>query len=102
MNNINKSDVYDKMKSLIYNASKMTQDEKKYYVKFFDMWLDRFSKNKYQYEYFYNALENWIKALYLFMSKSSTLMMPLTGHVIEYLDLTNEDMKIFCLDLMKN
>lgn len=103
MNNdtIDKTLVYNKLKSLILSASKMTQDERIYYVKFFDTWLDRLKKNKHKYENFYNALENWIKALYLFMSKSDTLFLPFTEYVVDCLDLENEDMKLFCLDLLK-
>lgn len=101
MDNIDKTLVYNKLKSLILSASKMTQDERIYYVKFFDSWLDKLKKNKYQYIEFYNALENWIKALYLFMSKSDTLLFPFTEHVVECLDIEDEEIKLFCLNLKK-
>lgn len=98
---LDKTLVYNKLKYLTSSVSKMTQNEKIYYVKFFDSWLIKLKKNKHKYDKFYNALENWIKALYLFMSKSDTLLFPFTENVIEYLDIENEGLKLFCLDLLK-
>lgn len=79
----------------------MSYDNRKYYVKFFDMWLNKLRINKHQYITFYNFLENWIKAFYLLMSKSDTLLFPFTDSVIEYLDFENENLKSFCLDLLE-